>query len=122
MSESPSNDSHELPELQVHAALPKPRSHDPYAALRFRDYRFYAAGNLASIIGQQMLSVALGLHIWRLTNSQMALGFVGLVQALPILFLSLSAGHVADIWNRKHIVLVTQLIVAVSLFSLSVLT
>jgi MFS family permease len=85
--------------------------HDPYAALRYPDYMRFALGSAVSVIGQQMLAVAVGWELYERTHSATALGLVGLVQALPIIVLALPAGHAADLWNRKRIVLVTQLLV-----------
>jgi MFS family permease len=81
---------------------------DPYAALRFRDYRLFALGNWASIMGQQMLSVGIGWELYERTHSALALGLVGLVQVLPVIFLALLAGQVADQFDRRRIVLITQ--------------
>jgi MFS family permease len=86
--------------------------HDPYVALQFRDYRLYAIGYVISVIGQQMLGVAVGWELYERTHSAMALGLVGLVQALPIIVLALPAGHTADVVDRKRLVLITQVLVA----------
>ena len=77
-----------------------PPTHDPYAALRSRDYRWYAIGNLISSFGRQVLGMAVGYEIFQRTHSATALGLVGLMGALPIVLLSIPAGLVADRWNR----------------------
>ena len=89
------------PELQA--------AHDPYAAFRFSAYRYYAAGNLVSVTGRAMLSVAVGWEIFLRTRSAMALGMVGLVQALPVILFAIPAGHVADRFSRRKVLMVTQL-------------
>src|SRR4051794_41420857 len=89
------------------------RQHDPYAAFRFRDYSFFSAGNLLSILGRQMLAVAVEWEIYARTHSATALGLVGLVFAVPIVGLSLPAGHLADRISRKHIILVAQVCSAI---------
>jgi MFS family permease len=86
--------------------------HDPYAAFQFRDYRRFTLGSAVSVIGQQMLGVAVGWELYERTRSATALGLVGLVQALPIILLALPAGHTADLLNRKRIVLATQALTA----------
>ena len=85
---------------------------DPYAALRYRDFQLLLAGRLITSLGNQMLSFAIGWEIWLRTRSEFNLGLVGLVQVIPVLLLSLPAGHVADQYNRKRIILVTQSLLA----------
>ena len=87
--------------------------HDPYAAFRFPAFSFYTAGNLISVVGRQMLTVSLEWEIYARTHSATALGLVGLVSGLPVLLLSLPAGHIADRFPRKRIVLVTQALSAI---------
>jgi len=83
---------------------------DPYAALRYQDFRLLVAGRFITAFGNQMLSVAIGWELWLRTKDALALGLVGLVQVIPVILLSLPAGHVADQYNRKRIVLITQLL------------
>jgi MFS family permease len=82
--------------------------HDPYAAFRFPAFGFYTSGNLISVIGRLMLMVSIEWEIYARTHSATALGLVGLVIAFPVVLLSLPAGHIADRYQRKYIVLVTQ--------------
>src|SRR2546423_1815082 len=96
------------------AVIPPPPRHDPYAAFRSRSYRFFTTGNLLSILGRQMLAVAVEWEIYRRTHSATALGLVGLVFAIPIVGLSLPAGHLADRISRKHIILVSQIFSSVT--------
>lgn len=77
--------------------------HDPYAALRMRDYRRLLAASVLASLGREMQSVAIGWELYERTNSALALGYVGLVQFLPVLFLSLPAGHVVDRSSRKGV-------------------
>src|SRR5437868_5417003 len=86
----------------------EPRGHDPYAAFRFGDFSLFTAGNLLSITGRLMLAVAVEWEIYARTHSATALGLVGLVLAVPVVTLSLPAGHLADRFSRKHIILVSQ--------------
>src|SRR6202171_6506801 len=98
----------------------KPKGpHDPYAAFRFRGFRFFTAGNLLSIIGRLMFIVAVEWEMYARTHSATALGLVGLVIALPVVLLSLPAGHVADRFPRKRIVLVTQALSAMCSLALA---
>ena len=81
---------------------------DPYAAFRFAGFVFYTAGNFISIAGRQMLTVAIEWEVYARTHSATALGLVGLTAAVPIVALSLPAGHLADRFSRKMIILWSQ--------------
>jgi MFS family permease len=81
-----------------------------YAVFRLANYRRYFAGNLLGIIGHQMLTLAVGWEIYDRTGSKLKLGYVGLVQFLPILLFTLPAGQVADRFNRKTIMMCTLLV------------
>src|SRR6202171_2099044 len=85
------------------------KAHDPYAAFRFRGFSFFTAGNLLSIMGRQMLAVAVEWEMYARTHSATALGLVGLVIAVPVVAFSLPAGHLADRFSRKKIILVSQI-------------
>ncbi len=65
-------------------------------------FRFIVSRMLVTI-AFQMLTVAVGWQIYGLTHSAMQLGYVGLVQFLPMVLLTLPAGHVADRYNRKWV-------------------
>jgi len=82
---------------------------DPYAALRFVDFRLLLTGRFITSFGSEMVSFAIGWELWLRTHSAFSLGMVGLVQVVPVILLSLPAGHVADQYNRRRIVLITQL-------------
>src|SRR5262245_40272577 len=108
-------------------AVPTPieldsRPHDPYAAFRFGDFSLFTAGNLLSITGRLMLAVAVEWEIYGLTHSATALGLVGLAIALPVVTLSLPAGHLADRVRRKRIILVSQVFSAVTSLALALVS
>src|SRR5437763_9179846 len=109
------------PEISGAVIPPAPR-HDPYAAFRSRGFRFFTTGNLLSILGRQMLAVAVEWEIYRRTHSATALGLVGLVFAIPIVGFSLPAGHLADRVSRKHIILVSQIFSSASSVLLAVVS
>ncbi len=111
MSSSIDPSSYRSPHRQ-RAALPiesESLKHDPYAAFRFGDFALFTAGNLLSITGRLMLAVAVEWEIYARTHSATALGLVGLAIAVPVVTLSLPAGHLADRFSRKHIILVSQI-------------
>src|SRR3954469_22691552 len=84
------------------------RGHDPYAAFRFADFRRYMLAGTILTIGGQMQSVAVGWELYERTRSGTALGLVGRAQFLPVLVLALPAGHAADRYRRKALLLVAQ--------------
>jgi len=94
------------------AVIPTTPKHDPYAAFRSRSYTLFTVGNLLSVIGRQMLAVAVEWEIYARTHSATALGLVGLVFAVPIVGLSLPAGDLADRISRKQIILVSLVLTA----------
>lgn len=77
--------------------------HDPYAALRYPSYRRFLTGNFLHIFGRQMLAVAVAWQVYEWTGSATALGLLGFLHAIPLLALTLPAGHLADRFNRKAI-------------------
>src|SRR5437660_3178163 len=101
---------------------PEARPHDPYAAFRSRGFSLFTLGNLLSIIGRQMLAVAVEWEIYARTHSATALGLVGLVIAVPVVALSLPAGHLADRFIRKHIILVSQIFSAITSLALALVS
>jgi len=100
---------------------PAPAKTDAYAAFRFADYRSYAISGFVANLGRQMLGVALGYEIFQRTHSATALGLVGLMGALPIIFLSIPAGITADRFGRKGIILATQLLTSLTSAGLTLL-
>lgn len=84
----------------------------PYGVLRNRDFRLYLTGRLFATVGQQMFAMTLGWELYERTHSALALGFVGLTQVLPMILCTLPAGHCADTFNRKRIIIAMTLVLA----------
>jgi MFS family permease len=97
-------------------------THDPYAALRLGDYRRVLSGSVLAALGTEMQAVAVGWELYQRTGSAAALGLVGLVQFLPVLFLSLPAGHAADRYSRRILVAVALAVMASASLGLSALS
>src|SRR5437867_12478138 len=118
--------SYQSPEGERPAVTPpveaKPQKHDPYAAFRFGGFSLFTAGNLLSIIGRQMLAIAVEWELYARTHSATALGLVGLVIAVPVVALSLPAGHLADRFSRKRIILVSQIFSALASVALALVS
>jgi MFS family permease len=109
----------EAPQDAPHPALP---TRDAYAAFRSAGYRAYAISGLITILGRQMMGMALAYQIYERTHSKTALGLVGLMGALPIILLSIPAGVAADHLSRKVVVMATQVIVAITSLCLAALS
>jgi MFS family permease len=92
------------------------------AALRHRDFRLYWFGQLVSVTGTQMQIAAINWHIYLLTRSSLALGGVGLVRVVPIILCSLAGGVVADVFDRKRLMIITQSVMMISAAFLAYIT
>jgi MFS family permease len=91
---------------------------DPYAAIRFPSYRRFISGRAFYVLANQMQTVAVSWQIYERLKATphaaaLALGYIGLVQVLPILLFSIPAGHVVDRYDRRLVLMATQLIVAI---------
>jgi MFS family permease len=89
-------------------ALVSPRR-DAFAALRHTNYRRFAVGWALATFGVRMQGVAVTWEVYERTGSELALGFIGLAQALPVILLALWGGHVADTRDRKTVIVLSQL-------------
>jgi MFS family permease len=96
---------------------------------RFRDYRAFWAARLASTIGNTMLVVVIGIHVYDIARqsgmtikeASFWLGMIGIAQFLPLFLLTLVAGYVADRLDRRWIVRVfiaVEMLCAASLAAL----
>lgn len=74
-------------------------------AWRSRDFRFYSAARVMGIMGAEAQAVGVAWQVYQLTHSPLALGYTGLALFLPGLFFVLPAGHVADRYDRRTIIM-----------------
>lgn len=79
-------------------------AHDPYHALRYRDYRLFVTGRLLASTGVLMQDVAVGWQLYERTHSAFALGLTGLASVTPTILFALPAGAVADRADRRNVV------------------
>jgi hypothetical protein len=77
--------------------------------LRQRNFLFYLMARVLGTLAVQMQSVAIGWQVYDLTGSLVDLGLIGLAQFAPFLLLILLAGHVADRYDRRRIILICML-------------
>ena len=86
-------------------------SRDSFVALRHRNFRLIWIGLLVSFTGSMMQNAALLWHVSLLVTPEkkaLALGLVGLVKVVPVVFFSMVSGVVADAWDRRTLMLATQ--------------
>jgi MFS family permease len=97
-------------------------THDPYEVLRNRDLLLYLIGRFVASLGQQMLTVAVGWELYERTHSSLMLGLVGLTQMIPMLLFTLPAGHTADNYDRKRIIVAMTFVIACASLGLTVIS
>lgn len=93
----------------------------PFAALSHKDFRYYAAARFLATVSVQMMSLAVGAHVYDLTHKKLHLAFVGLAQFIPIAGLSIAAGQLADRVDRRLILMACDVVFAACAVALYVL-
>lgn len=78
---------------------------DPFAAMRIKEYRHLMTGRFLFIMGLRMLSTLVGWWIYELTNEPFAIGLIGLSEVIPAVSLSLYAGYIVDISEKRKLLL-----------------
>ncbi len=91
-------------------------------ALRHRNFQLFFSGQLISLIGTWMQTVAQSWLVYRLTGSGLKLGAVGFASQIPVFLFAPLGGIVADRTNRKHVVIATQVASMLLAFVLAALT
>jgi MFS family permease len=91
-------------------------------ALRHRNFQLFFSGQLISLIGTWMQTVAQSWLVYRLTGSGLKLGAVGFASQIPVFLIAPLGGIVADRSNRKHVVIGTQVASMILAFVLAGLT
>src|ERR1700688_4518135 len=74
-------------------------------AFTYPDFSLYQLARFLMVAGLEMQSVAVGWQIYEITRRPLDLGLAGLAQFLPGLLLFLLGGHVADRFDRRHVLL-----------------
>ncbi len=103
---------HEIVEEEKHEFV-RPASRDSklalaIRALRHRNFQLFFAGQLISLIGTWMQTVAQSWLVYRMTNSALLLGTVGFASQIPVFIMAPVGGIVADRRNRQRVVIATQ--------------
>ncbi len=81
-------------------------SPNPYAALQVRDFRLFILSRLFITLAVMIQAVVVGWQVYEITKDPLSLGLIGLAEAVPAISVSLYAGHLADIIERKKIILI----------------
>src|SRR5918995_1663687 len=76
--------------------------------LQQRDFRALLGARLTNGLAFSALATVVGFQVYEITRDPLALGWLGLVEAIPALSLVLFGGHVADRYDRRTIILVTS--------------
>ncbi|MDB5125661.1 MAG: Enterobactin exporter EntS [Mucilaginibacter sp.] len=98
----------------------KPRV-DSFAALRYKDFRYYLGMRFLFTFAYQMQAVIIGFYIYQITKSVFALGLVGLCEAIPAIGIALYGGYVADkSEKRKMLLTISSLVLFASLVMFTV--
>src|SRR3984885_6010685 len=101
---------------------PRSRFRDMGRSLRHRNFQLFFSGQLISLIGTWMQTIAQAWLVYRITGSSLLLGVVGFAGQIPIFLLAPLGGLAADRWNRHKIVIATQVASMVLAFILAALT
>jgi MFS family permease len=92
-----------------------------FRALKYRNYRLFVGGQSLSLIGTWIQMVAVTWLVYKMTNSAFILGIVGFSGQLPLFIIAPFAGVIADRWDKKRMLLITQSMALVQALVLSVL-
>ena len=104
------------------AVSERSKFNDTIRSLRHRNFQLFFSGQLISLIGTWMQNVAQSWLVYRLTGSSLLLGTVSFASQIPVFPMAPLAGMVADRWNRRTIVIITQTASMVLAFILAILT
>jgi len=81
--------------------------HDPYSALRIGLFRNYLIASSLVSMGTAAQGLAIGWEVYDRTGEALSLGLVGLVQAIPMLLFTLPAGYLADVYDRRKLMMLS---------------
>src|ERR1700691_6509648 len=98
------------------------RFSDMVRSLKHRNFQLFFSGQLISLIGTWMDNIAEAWLVYRLTGSSLLLGTVAFAGQIPVFLLAPVGGMVADRWNRRTIVIATQISSMILAFILAFLT
>src|SRR5947209_18021226 len=99
----------ETPTVKALDQSPAEQPHDPYLALRHKDYSLFSLGWMVAVMGNQITAAGIAWEVYdriSKTNAEqakLALGYVAGIQAVPVILLALPAGAIADRFDRRRV-------------------
>ncbi|HMJ25607.1 MAG TPA: MFS transporter, partial [Pyrinomonadaceae bacterium] len=93
-----------------------------FSSLRHRDFRLLWMGQIVSVTGSQMQFAAINWHVYLLSGSALSLGLLGACRAVPIILCSLAGGVVADVMDRRRLMMATQTVMLLCSATLALVT
>jgi MFS family permease len=78
---------------------------DPYASLRYPEFRFLIVASFLLTMALLIQEVAIGYELYRITRDPLSLGLIGLIEAIPFISFTLYGGHVADRKSKRNVLL-----------------
>jgi len=121
----PENASDDTFTLEAETETAPARRGNPFASLRHRDYRYFWMGALVSNVGTWMQNVGVGWVVFDLTRNSdpsLALGVINFLTLIPMTVLTLFAGVIADRFDRKRLIVISQVLLMLQAFVLARLT
>jgi MFS family permease len=94
----------------------------PFAVLGIRDFRNFFIARTCMVLGVNILGTAVGWQVYEITKDAFSLGMIGLAEFLPFLVVTLLGGYVADIFDRRKIILTCVFLYAMCALGLYLLT
>ena len=82
-------------------------THDPYSSLRVARFRRYLTATMLVRMGTAAQGLAIGWELYDRTGQALSLGMVGLAQAIPMLLFTLPAGYLADVYDRRKLMMIS---------------
>src|SRR5690349_1298162 len=106
--------------MTVAADAETPAASPTTSLLRHRSFLMFWCARTSTTGANQMLQVAVGWQLYDLTSNALDLGIVGLVQFIPLIGLAVFVGQVADRYDRRAIIRITQTVKALGAIGLAV--
>src|SRR3989338_10396131 len=86
-------------------SLIKKTNGDAYAVLKIREFVLFISARFFVTLGIQMQSVIVGWQVYEITKDPLSLGLIGLAEIIPFFGIALFGGHIADLFDRRKIIL-----------------
>jgi MFS family permease len=92
-----------------------------FSSFKHRNYQLWFGGQLVSVIGTWMQSIAQGWLVYQISHSEFALGLVSFAAAIPVLFITPWGGVIVDVVPRRTLLVITQTVTMILAFVLAAL-